>query len=183
VDVLEAIKERRSIRRYKEDPVPQTVLYEVLEAARWAPSWANTQCWRFIVVSDTDVKNRLAELFAYNRSAQAIRQSPVIIVTCAEVGHTGFIRGERIGAEDWYMFDTALDLENLKLAARAAGLGTVQVGNFDAAQVSAMLEVPEGFRVIIMTLLGYPDEVPAPPERKPLRELVYLERFGEPLII
>ena len=61
MDVMKAIKGRRSIRKYKSDPVDDKALAVVMEAARWAPSWANTQCWRFIIVRDSDVRNKLAD--------------------------------------------------------------------------------------------------------------------------
>ena len=65
LEVLEAIRTRRSIRKYKTDPIDDKTLETVLEAARWAPSWANTQCWRFIVVRDGDIKSRLANTLCH----------------------------------------------------------------------------------------------------------------------
>jgi len=169
MEVIEAIKTRRSIRKYKSEPVDDKTVELVLEAARWAPSWANTQCWRFIVVRNSDVKARLADaLIAVgdrpNRAADAIRQAPVAIVACAELGKSGYYFREPGGPAtdkgDWYMFDVALAMQNLALAAHSLGLGTVHVGAFDARKVAAILGVPTGFCVVEMTPLGYPDEQP-----------------------
>jgi len=99
MEVLEAIKTRRSIRKYKTNPVDDKTIELVLEAARWAPSWANTQCWRFIVVRDSNIKSELADTLsatnpsiegATNPATDAIRNAPVVIVACAELGKSGY---------------------------------------------------------------------------------------------
>ena len=181
MEVLEAIKTRRSIRRYKTTPVDDKTLELVLEAARWAPSWKNTQCWRFIVIRDDNVKNEIADCLIKskrddklvdNASTMAVRQAPILIVACAELGKSGLNTGVfATDKGDWYMFDTALAMQNLALEAHALGLGTVHVGLFDAKKVAAILNVPEGFCVVSMTPLGYPDEQPAPRSRKELSEI------------
>ncbi len=181
MEVLEAIKSRRSIRRYKDIPVDDKTLELVLEAARWAPSWANTQCWRFIVVRDPRIKDELANLTTYNNPAtEAIRNAPVVIVACAEVGKSGCYAGELATdkGEHWYMFDLALAMQNLVLAAYSLGLGTVHNGLFDAKKVASILGVPEGFCVVEMTPLGYPDQEPKPRPRKELSEIVFYDKYG-----
>lgn len=189
MEVLEAIKTRRSIRKYKPAPVDDKSVEIVLEAARWAPSWANTQCWRFIVVRDSGVKNRLADaLIAVgdrpNRAADAIKSAPVAVVACAELGKSGYRYREPGGPAtdkgDWYMFDVALAMQNLTLAAHSLGLGTVHVGAFDAKRVETILGVPEGFCVVEMTPLGYPEAESGvkPGKRKELSEIVSQDKFG-----
>ena len=189
MEVLEAIKTRRSIRKYKPAPVDDKSVEIVLEAARWAPSWANTQCWRFIVVRDSGVKNRLADaLIAVgdrpNRAADAIKSAPVAVVACDELGKSGYYYREPGGPAtdkgDWYMFDVALAMQNLTLAAHSLGLGTVHVGAFDAKRVETILGLPEGFCVVEMTPLGYPEveSVVKPGKRKELSEIVSQDKFG-----
>ena len=187
MEVLEAIKTRRSIRKYKATPVDDITIELVLEAARWAPSWANTQCWRFIVVRGDDVKNKLADtLIAVgdrpNRAADAIRSAPVVIVACAELGKSGYYQREprepATDKGDWYMFDVALAMQNLTLAAHSLGLGTGHIGASDAKRVGAILAVPEGFSVVEMTPLGFPDESPETKPRKELSEIVFHDKFG-----
>jgi nitroreductase len=209
MDVLKAIETRRSIRKYRPDPVDSETVERVLEAARWAPSWANTQCWRFIVVRDVDLKNKLADTLIGvtgkagqslqvgpngeplaplkevsprpNRAAEAVRDAPVAIVACAELGKSGYYTkdpGEAVTDKgDWFMFDVALAMQNLTLAAHSLGLGTVHVGAFDAGKVAELLAVPRGFAVVEMTPLGYPDEQPAARKRKELAEIISYERF------
>ena len=180
MEVLEAIKTRRSIRRYQTTPVDEKTIELVLEAARWAPSWANTQCWRFIVVRDTSIKNEVADSAgATNPATEAMKNAPVAIIVCAELGKSGCYRGEPITDKgDWYMFDVALAMQNLVLAAHSLGLGTVIVGLFDAKKVASILEVPQGFCVVSMTPLGYPDREPGPTPRKELSEIVFYDKYG-----
>ncbi len=180
MEVLEAIKTRRSIRRYKTTPVDDKTIELVLEAARWAPSWANRQCWRFIVVRDDNIKAKLANaLSANNPATDAIRNAPVTIVACAELGKSGFLRGEQSTDKgDWYMFDVGLAMQNLVLVAHSLGLGTVHVGAFDAKKVGSILGLPQGFCVVEMTPLGYPNEEPSPRLRKELSEIVFYDKYG-----
>jgi len=177
---LDLFKTRRSIRKYKGTQVYDGLLLQVLEAGRWAPSWKNSQCWRFIIVKDTGQKAQLAEtLSPHNQGRNAIISAPVLIIACAELKKSGFTDGEpRTIRGDWGMFDTGLALENMALMANILGLGTLHIGLFDHKRVETLLGVPEGFCVVEMMPLGYPDgEVIAPP-RKALAEIVYKEKFG-----
>jgi nitroreductase len=181
MELFEAIKNRRSIRRYKPDPVSDKDLEMILEAARQAPSWKNCQCWRFIIIKDQTVKDELASsLPPVNTAANAIRQAPVTIVACAEIGKSGY--GESGPETDkgnyWYMYDIALAMENLVLAACSLGLGTVHVGMFDAQKAAAILNVPAGYCVVALTPLGYPEKPSNPRPRKELTEIVFYEKFG-----
>lgn len=191
MEVIEAIKNRRSIRLYKSDPVDDDMVKQVLEAANWAPSWGNIQCWRFIVVRDPTTKAELADTltrvrfeneWVENAAAKGIRQAPVLIVICGEKGRAGFATdGTPVTdkGEYWYMFDVALAVENLTLAAHSLGLGTVIVGGFDAGKVAEILEVPDGFTVVSMTPLGYPDHKGQVSPRKDLAAVTYHERYGK----
>jgi len=181
MEVLEAIKTRRSIRQYKTTSVDNEAIELVLEAARWAPSWTNTQCWRFIVVRDSNAKIELANTLSDNNPAiDAIKSAPVVIVASAELAQSGCREGKPRTDKGgyWYMFDVALAMQNLVLAARSLGLGTVYVGSFDAKRVASILEVPQGFCVVAMTPLGYPDREPKPRPRKELSEIVFYDKFG-----
>lgn len=180
MDVLDAIMSRRSIRRYKDTPVDEATLDKVLEAARWAPSWANTQCTRFVVVRDNDVRAGLVDALSENNPAtKALQNAPLIIVACAKLERSGYYHGEAQTARgDFYMFDVGLAMQNLVLAAHALGLGTVHVGLFDHDKVDKLLNVPEGYTVVEMTPLGYPDHEATAPPRKELAEIVVNDRFA-----
>ncbi|MBC7129701.1 nitroreductase family protein [Candidatus Bathyarchaeota archaeon] len=180
MEVLEAIKTRRSIRKFKPDPVENDKLNLVLEAARWAPSWANTQCWEFIIVKNQEAKEKLAEtLTEWNPGKEAVKTAPAIIVACAKRGVSGFWKGKPVTDKgDFFMFDAALALQNLSLAAHSLGLGTLHVGAFNAEKAAEILEVPKDISVVELMPLGYPLAVPEAPKRKELKEFVYFERYG-----
>ncbi len=181
MEVIEAIKTRRSIRKYKTTPVDDKTVAQVLEAARWAPSWTNSQCWQFIVVRDSNIKMELAStLRETNPAIEAVRNAPVVIVACAELGKAGCYHGEPATdkGDYWYMFDVALAMQNLVLAAYSLGLGTVHIGFFDAKKAASILKVPDGLCVVEMTPLGYPDQEPQARPRKELSEIVSYESYG-----
>jgi len=181
MEVMEAIKKRRSIRAYKNTPVDEETLNTVLEAARLAPSWGNTQTWRFVVVRDKEVRQKLSQvgLRTPSRGFEALNQVPVALVVCAEMNRSGCSEGKPVTDKEsyWFMFDVALAMENLVLAAQSLGLGTVFLGGFDAKKAGEILGVPEGYCVVSMTPLGYPDEDPAARSRKELSEIVFNDRF------
>ncbi|MCX5999296.1 MAG: nitroreductase family protein [Chloroflexi bacterium] len=174
MDVTTAIKTRRSVRHYKPDPVREEDLTAVLEAARWAPSWANTQCWKFIVVRDPATKARLAtSLNPTNPALSAITEAPVVIAACAELGKSGFKRGQASTDKgDWFMFDVGIAMQNMCLAAWSLGLGTVHVGLADAKKAAEILHLPPNTVFVELTPLGYPSEEPKAPPRKLVSEIV-----------
>lgn len=181
MDVISAIRHRRSIRRYKPDPVPDSELDILLEAARWAPSWANTQCRQLIVVRDPVQRERLGATVAEKNPARgAFQQAPVVLVLCARRGVSGFYKGQAATDKgDWYLFDAALAIQNLTLAAYARGLGTVHVGMFDAPAAAAVCAVPEDVAVVELLPLGYPEDAGAAPLRSELHEFVYSDAYGQ----
>jgi len=180
MDIFTALRERRSARSFKPDPLPAGLIDEVIEAARWAPSWANTQCWEVIVVSDSAMKLRLAEsLPPGNPARAALGQAPLVIVACARLERAGYYKGKAVTDKgDWYMFDVALFTHSLTLAAHARGLGSVHIGMFDARAVAAMLGVPPGVSVVELLPLGYPEGKPSSTSRKEVGDFVSYGTYG-----
>ncbi|MFC2056791.1 nitroreductase family protein [Chloroflexota bacterium] len=190
MEVFETIKTRRSIRQQKPDPFDDETLQKILEAAQWAPSWTNTQCWRFIVVHDKDIKAQVAGTLSKkkrpdgtisaNAATSTVVEAPVLIVVCAELGRSGCYDGTPVTDKEgyWYMFDTALAMQNLCLVAHALGVGTVIIGAFDAKKAAEILGVPEGFCVVAMTPLGFPAQEGRTPSRKELSEIVFYNKYG-----
>ncbi|MBM4352636.1 MAG: nitroreductase [Deltaproteobacteria bacterium] len=180
-DVTRTIRERRSIRRYRQDPIPEADLTMLLEAVRWSPSWANTQCWDVVVVCEEALKRRLQAAVGSNPAFDAMVDAPVVLVLCGRKDRAGFKKGEaatRYG--DWMMYDLGLANQSLCLAAHALGLGTVIVGKFDHAAAERILGVPETHAVVTMVPVGYPAQPAAAPPRKALREFVHEGAFGTP---
>ena len=171
MDLMEAIKTRRSIRKYKPVPVPEGLLKEVLNASRFAPSADNTQPWRFIVVRDEQMKSKLA---AASNSQKFIAQAPIVIVACGIPDEAYQIVG---GYMSSHVIDASIALDHMTLAAHANGLGTCWIAWFKEEKVKEVLAIPEDVRVIALTPLGYPDETPDKTPRKNLEELVMYDRY------
>ncbi|SMB99861.1 SagB-type dehydrogenase domain-containing protein [Thermanaeromonas toyohensis ToBE] len=167
-DVLSAIKERRSIRRFKPDPVPEDILNTLLEAACAAPSAGNVQPWLFYRVHRAEIKEALAQAAL---GQKFVAQAPVVIVVCADLDRAAAAYGER-GRTLYCLQDTAAAITNLMLAATNFGLGTCWVGAFDEAAASRILQLPPHVRPVAMIPLGYPAHSPSPTSRRRLNEVV-----------
>jgi len=181
MEVLEAIKGRRSVRRFKGEAVPKEVILELLEAVRWAPSWANTQCWEVIAVAEPGKKAALAEtLTPGNPAKEAMTRAPWVVVFLGQKGKAGFYGGRPVTSKgDWLMFDVALAVQNLCLAAHARGLGTVIVGAFEAERAAEVLGVPDDREVVVMLPLGVPAGQPSAPRRKRVEDFTHWGCWGK----
>ncbi len=185
MEFFEALTTRRSIRKYQQRPVEDEKLSAVLDAARAAPSWANQQCSRLVVIKDAGTKQGISELsylesffapkgYKTNPAVQALAQAPVVIVLCADPAQSGTVRGQ-----EYYLTDTGIAAQSLMLAARALGLGTVFVGVFQEEPLRDLLGIPEQIRIVGLFPLGYPaEEKREGPKRKPLGEICSFERWG-----
>lgn len=184
MDFYDVVKNRKSVRNYTSQKVPQDVLARIMEAARLAPSWANKQCWRYVIVDDPAVLDRAAAM-AKNFGA------PMMVVLCGDPSASG----QRDG-KDYYLVDAAISMEHLVLAAAAEGLGTCWVaGRIDEAGLKKELGIPDNLRVIATTPLGYPSDggiagkiqdkavraAVGSDSRKPMAEIAFRNRYGMPL--
>ncbi|HOA34749.1 MAG TPA: nitroreductase family protein [Bacillota bacterium] len=177
MELYEALEGRRSIRKYTADPVPDETLQKLLNAARMAPSWKNSQCWRFIVVREQSRKQKLAaSLPDVNPCKRAIAEAPVVLVLCADPQTSG-----RQDGKDYYLLDAGLAMQQLMLAAHAEGLGTCWVALFNEAAARPACNIPESYRIVALTPLGVPAHRPSPRPRKELGEIVFNEVWGNPL--
>ncbi|MDI9480087.1 MAG: nitroreductase family protein [Syntrophomonadaceae bacterium] len=180
METRECIKTRRSIRRFTEQPIPDEVLNELLDAVRWAPSWANTQCWEVVVVKDPDTRQKLVEALAPNNPAtKGVAGAPVNLVMCARRGTSGYKKGElTTNRGDWGMFDVGIAAQNLCLAAHDLGLGTVHVGLINHQAVDELLGLPSDVESLEIIPVGYPEKVGNAPPRKELSEFVHWDKYG-----
>lgn len=171
--VLEAIRDRRSSVRFEETPIGEEKIQAILEAGRWAPSWINSQPWRFILVTDQDIKQRISEHVptAFNL---AITDAPINIVVSVDT------------EEDPHHFveDGAVATQNMALAAHSLGLGSCWMGVFDLKggkdsgeeKIKEILEIPKTHRVISVLPVGV-SKAARMTKRKELSQLVYHEKF------
>ena len=178
-DIMEVIKERRSIRKYEEDAVSDQDLNTILDAVMWSPSWANTQVWEIIVVKDQAVKDQLQETMApKNPATKAIAAAPVVLAVCGKRNSSGYYDGKvttKFG--DWFMFDLGMCTQNICLAAHALGLGTVVVGLYDQDKANAALGVPEGYDNVALIPLGKPAKTSPAPKRREVSEFTHYDKF------
>ena len=165
MNISDAIRTRRSIRKYLNKPVEREKLSKILEAARLSPSAANRQPWRFIVVTDQKIKEELRAAYDEDWFVSA----PVIIVGCA-LPSEAWVRSD---GEEYWKVDLAIAMQNLILEAWELGLGTCWIGAFREDEVKRILGIPDEVRVVALAPLGYPAEEKGPvTKRKPLEEIV-----------
>jgi nitroreductase len=170
MEVIDAIRSRKSVRSYLDKAVEKEKLSRVLEAARMAPSASNRQEWRFVVVTDPEKRRRLAEEAAGQRF---IAEAPVVIAACAQTDG----RIMRCG-QACYPIDVAIAVDHLTLAAVAEGLGTCWIGSFDPEVVRRILAIPKEIVVVELLPLGYPrDPQPVAKSRLPIETIVRYESW------
>lgn len=184
MDAIEAINSRRSIRKFIDKPIEEEKLRAVLEAVRMAPSWANMQCWRLVVIKDPEVRAQISELsyvesyfstrgYKSNPAMKALADAPVVIVACAVPEQSGEMAGQ-----PYYLTDIGIAAENMMLAAHSLGLGSVFVGVFNEEKIGDLLDIPPGVRIVGLFPMGYPQgEAKAGPPRKALDEIVFFEKW------
>lgn len=178
---MEIILNRRSIRRFEDKEISEGILHDILEAARWAPSWGNSQCWEIIIVKNKDQKKELAStLSKKNPATLTVQHAPVVLAMCAELKKSGFYKGTAVTKlGDWFMYDLGIATQNITLAAHALGLGSVIVGAFDHDKAKGLLNLPKGFEVASLVPIGYPAHSPPPPTRKKIEDFCHPEKFSK----
>jgi nitroreductase len=156
------LEKRRSIRKYKDTPIPKEDVIKILEAARIAPSAGHRQPWHFIVVENKETIKKLAK-------SEWAAEAPVMIVGLAD----------QLTSPSWCLTDLGIALEHIVLAATDLGLGTCWMGQTGREElIKDLLDIPDNFRVVAVIPLGVPDETPAPKERKSLDSIVSWEEYS-----
>lgn len=176
MELKQCLETRRSIRRFKNEPVSRELLEELVRLASFAPSWKNTQTSRWIFL-DGPKKQRFSReaVMGYAGNQAIIDSCPVLLVQTCIQGRAGY---ERDGSfttakgDRWEMFDAGIAAQTLCLAAHDLGLGTVIMGVFDPAAAAEILELPQGRSVSSLIAVGWPDQEPVMPKRKTVEELL-----------
>jgi len=169
MDFFELIEKRYSVRAYESRPVEEEKLRKVLDAARLAPTAANRQPFRFIVIKTEGRESELKRIYRPDWFVQA----PLVICACA-VPDEGWTRSD---GKDYYDVDTTIAMDHLILAAANLGLGTCWIAAFDPAPTREILGLPDDIEPVALTPLGYPADKPRPKNRKSLANLVKYERW------
>lgn len=173
MDIFEVFRERRSIRKYTDQPVAEETICQILDAARLAPSWKNMQCWRFLVLRGESDRARLSEAVPNdNPGRKAITAAPVVILVCADPQESDVENGI-----PYFVADCAIAFEHMCLAASALGLGTCWMGWYDEEKIKQLFDIPAKYRVVGFTPLGYPNQQPKPRPRKELSEIAFFDKW------
>lgn len=169
--VFQTIRERRSVRLFKDQDVPKEMLIKILEAGQWAPTPSNVQSWRFIVVQEAKRLEILKTL-----SPGFSRQARVAIAVCSDQRDTHFEESSRpiLTAKE-----AAVAVQNMLLMAHALGLGSCPVVSFSETGIRELLELPAHISPVFLVALGFPAEFPSPPPRKELSRITFWERYEE----
>jgi len=170
MDLMEAIKTRRSIRRYKPTNIPDNLIHSLIDSARHAPSGDNIQPWEFIIVKDKRIKEQLAKTHTWS---DFVKDAPICIVVLADEKR----------APSYFEVDAACATQNLLLAAHGLGLGACWVAVYDLCDanferhVRNVLNVPSHLRVIAMVPIGYPDEKAEPRSLREIDKILHFDKY------
>ncbi len=170
MNAIETILERRSIRSYRPEPIPDADLRAILEAGRQAPSAANRQPWHFIVVGDPEQKQTIAHACG---GQMWMADAAYIIVAL----------GLPAVSAKWYKVDVAIALQNIVLAAYSLGYGTCWIGDFATDRLREVCSIPADLDVVACTPLGVPDVRPAARSRKEWSAVFSADRFGQAIVL
>ena len=176
---LELIKIRQSVRKYSDKPVEKEKIERCLEAARLAPSACNSQPWKYIVVDDPDLKEKVARgtfsaIAPFNKFSI---QSPIIVAIVMEKPTMLSQFGGRVKDKDFYLIDIGITAEHFCLQAAEEGLGTCILGWFNEKAVLKLLNIPSKKRIALLITLGYADDKPRQKIRKDFKEIFSYNKY------
>lgn len=178
MEFTNVVKERRSVRRFKNEPISHEVFEKIVDVARYSPSWKNTQIARYLIVESEELKAKIATPectfnFAYNIGT--LSNAASILVLTYIKNRSGFDKDGSFSTtkEDrWQNFDCGIAAQTFCLAAQEQGVGTVILGYFDENEIAKVCNLPEEQGIAAVIACGYPDEEPACPKRKEVEELL-----------
>lgn len=154
MDFYEVLRTRRSIRKFTEEAIPQAVLERVMLAAGMAPSGSNRQNWKYIIVSDPELREKVGRICL---NQKFISEAPLTVIVCGRDMSDAYNRGgymEELGM----IVDASITFTHFIMAARAEGLGTCWIGLFDNEQLKNLFGIPDGWDVVALSPLGYPSK-------------------------
>ena len=165
MSILDSILSRRSIRKYQTKDIPDDVLNQILEVGRQAPSAANRQPIRFVIVNNHEI----AKEFSSDLFNRFIKDAPVIIVGCADVN--SLLTGK------WAVVDATIAMQSMVIAAWTLGVGSCWIGAFNEKKVKEFLRIPDKWKVVALVTLGYPSEQSKPKKKKSFEDMFNFNIF------
>jgi len=165
LSLLDLILTRRSIRRYEDKDIPEEVLQQILETGRQAPSAANRQPIRFVIVNDHDILKNLCD----NLFTRFVKYAPLAIVGCADI--KSLLTGK------WAVVDATIAMQNMVIAAWTLGIGSCWIGACNEKKVKEFLNIPDKWKVVAVLTFGYPAEQPKQRKKKPFDKMFTFNSF------
>lgn len=172
MNLQDAIKGRRSIRKFEDKPISKELLTNLVEMAIWAPSASNAQAWRFVIATDPGLVSKITTV-----SPGVIGDPPAIVAVCQDMDVARARWGEQ-KAEVLACMDASMATQNLILAAHEAGLGTCVVASFHGKSLQRILKLPETFQLELLISVGWPAETPPVPARRK-EGVLFFEVYSE----
>jgi nitroreductase len=161
------IMSRRTIREFTDDEVPREAIRKILDVARWGPTGSNLQDWRFVIVTN----RKLLKAIKMFSPGWVGGGNPVAVIICSDK-EWAFSRGGPLARDIMYLVHAGIAAQTIALLAHALGLGTNMIMSFSKDSIKTLLKLPESWEPIMIILIGYPKQVPEPPPRLPLDELI-----------
>lgn len=189
MDVFEAIKWRRSVRKFAPQKIEKEKLLKILEAGRLAPSSSNRQMWHFVVIDEPRIINEIPQKVAFGTKSiiSWIKNAPLVIVGCYTKAITHLV-AEMFGHEN-HLIDITIAMTHMVLEATELGIGSCYIGWFNEKHLKKILKIPDNYRIGLLVVMGYPAE-PSRPEgiggikprsRKELKAIVSYNQWDKPL--
>lgn len=180
MDFTNCVEGRRSIRKYRSQSIEKEIIEKIVKTASFSPSWKNSQVVRYILIDDKEKLKNIAEncLLGFVQNSIIINNAPALVLVMVIAGRSGYERDGSFSTDKedrWEVFDAGIATQTFCLAAYNEGLGTVIMGYFDEKEVAKVVPFPEGQKLAAMIAIGYPEETPDMPRRKPVEELL---RYG-----
>jgi nitroreductase len=170
VETIDAIKGRRSVRKYTDRKIPKEKLEQIMEAAVWSPSASNAQAWEFIIAENSDDIKKIKTF-----SPGIFGNPAAMIIVCRDLKRAYELCGE-LGRDILSLMDISMACQNIMLAAYDLGIGSCAVRSFGIGAVKKLYDLPEHINPELLITLGYPEEAPKPPKRREVSEVVHWGR-------
>ena len=177
MDLLQCIRERRSVRKYEETPISHEIIEEIIEVAAYAPSWKHSQIVRYVLVENREIIDKIADemILDFKMNRTTMNSCPAIMLVTYITNRSGFERDGTFSTpkgDRFEMFDAGIASQTFCLLAHEKGIGTVITGYFNEEKIAELLEFPQNQKIGAIICMGYPSETPNTPKRKTVTDLL-----------
>lgn len=186
MNFIELVQKRYSCRKFREKPVEREKVLKCIESARLAPSACNSQPWKFVVIDEPELKNKIARAATsgiYGIINKFLPTAPCIILVLAEREKFIAQAGAYVMKTDYYLIDIGIACEHLVLQATELGLSTCYIGYFNEKEIRKILNIPKKYKIVLLIAIGYADEkeeekkLKNPKNRKKIEEILFFNEF------